>query len=297
MGLFDRFKKKNAAFKQDLTRKNDNNRVFIMHLLMEDKVAMPSEEDMVKIMSRYLGDVDCFFYSEKNAGFVVKKHIVEVKEARVPPQLLVMECLPTDDFQIDTLTRSQMWDCPESGKVLEECKYHVVAIDVMADLLPYKDRAKLDMDYMEALMELYPECRAVYFQTSGKMFTREKIVGHTVAEEDRFIHFAVNARILNVHGTSDYIVDTVGMSLLGLPDLQYHFRDCDLNWVVNHAYNTALYIFGGERIIGNDDYVSGIKNGELDHSVRWKCHHEESLIQPMRPVVDVYMNEYAAGKR
>ena len=37
------------------------------------------------------------------------------------------------------------------------------------------------------------------------------------------------------------LIDTVGMSTLLLPDLQYHFHDMNLNWVVNHAYNCLLY--------------------------------------------------------
>ena len=37
------------------------------------------------------------------------------------------------------------------------------------------------------------------------------------------------------------LIDTVGMSTLFLPDLQYHFHNMDPNWVVNHAYNVASY--------------------------------------------------------
>ncbi len=33
------------------------------------------------------------------------------------------------------------------------------------------------------------------------------------------------------------MVDTLGMSVLSLPDLQYHFHGMDPNAVVNHAYN------------------------------------------------------------
>ena len=31
------------------------------------------------------------------------------------------------------------------------------------------------------------------------------------------------------------LIDTVGMSTLLLPDLQYHFHGMDSTWVVNHA--------------------------------------------------------------
>ena len=38
------------------------------------------------------------------------------------------------------------------------------------------------------------------------------------------------------------LVDTLGMSLLFLPDIQYHFHGLDPNLMVNHACNTALYL-------------------------------------------------------
>ena len=300
MGLFDRFKKKEndeKVLKQDLSKKDENNQVFIVHLLMNDQVKMPSKENMTHIMQKHLGDVECFNHDEKSAGFAAKNYQVEVKEGKLPATLLVMGCLPMDNFQIDNLTRSQMWDCLESNKILEECKYHVVAVDMMASLLPYKQRAEMDMNYMEALVELYPECAAVYFQTSGKMFTREKILNHNISKEDRFIYFAVNARFFNIQGTNDHIVDTLGMNILGLPDLQYHFHDFEPNWVVNHAYNVASYIFHGEKIIENGDHIDGVTDGKMDMNIRWLCHHENSLIQPVRPVIDICMNEYAAGNR
>lgn len=300
MGLFNRFskqKKEEQILKQDLSQKEDNNRVFIMHLLMKEKISMPSKENMVKHLRNHLGDIDCFSYSEKNAGFAVKKYQVEFQEGKIPPQLLVLECLPTEGLKIDPLFRSQMWSCPESGRILDDCKFHVVCVDMMANLLPYRDRAEMNMDCLEALMEVYPQCEAVYFQTSGKMFTRKKIISHDIPREDRFIYFAVNARFFNIQGTNDHIVDTLGMSILGLPDLQYHFHDIDPNWVVNHAYNTAAYIYSGQKVIENGDCIDGIRNGIINMDIQWKCHHENSLIQPLRPVIDICMNEYASGSR
>ena len=63
MGLFDKLKKKEndeKALKQDLSKKDENNQVFIVHLLMKEKVEMPSKENMTHIMQKHLGDVECF---------------------------------------------------------------------------------------------------------------------------------------------------------------------------------------------------------------------------------------------
>lgn len=114
---------------------------------------------------------------------------------------------------------------------------------------------------------------------------------------DRFIRFGVNARFFNIQGTEDMLVDTVGMSTLFLPDLQYHFHGMDPNWVVNHAYNLASYLLLNDCPIESGETVDGVTGGKMDRSVQWKCQYEEALIQPPRHVLDVCMGPYAAGSR
>ena len=50
------------------------------------------------------------------------------------------------------------------------------------------------------------------------------------------MYYAVNVRYFSIQGTNDMMVDSVGMSTLFLPDLQYHFHGVDPNHVVFHAY-------------------------------------------------------------
>ncbi len=231
------------------------------------------------------------------AGVAVKKYMAQFKDASVPPQLFITG----GDFDagtIDDLYRSQMWDCRnDSERILSECNYQMIATDMLAATLTAHDRADMLMDYLEALMELFPECEAVYFHNSGKMFLAEQIREHKIQREDRFIYFAVNARFFNVQGSESMIVDTLGMSTLFLPDLQYHFHGMDPNDIVTHAYNMASYIFENENPIKNGDTIDSIENGKMNIEVQWKCHYEDALVQPARQVIDVYMNEYAAGKR
>lgn len=190
-----------------------------------------------------------------------------------------------------------MWDCPRADVILNECQYQVIAVDMMATAMDYKERANMLMDYMEALIEIYPALEAIQFQTSGKMFTREQIANHQIPRDDRFIYFAVNVRFFNIEASNDKIVDTLGMNILGLPDLQYHFHDMDPNVVVNHAYNIASYIFENDNPIKDNDSIDGIENGRISMNVEWKCRYEQSLIQPIREVIDIYMNDNASGKR
>ena len=79
--------------------------------------------------------------------------------------------------------------------------------------------------------ELYPTCEAFYFQNCGKLLLAADVRSHQIEGADRFIRFGVNVRFFNIEGTEDMLIDTVGMSTLFLPDLQYHFHGMDPNWV------------------------------------------------------------------
>ncbi len=285
-------------FQQDLSKEGRPGEVFVIRLLMKEPVELPERAQMEAVMSQHLSDVECFWHDEKGTGFAAKKYLAEFKDASLPPQLMVTPCTSFDEESIDDFQKGQMWNCmAEREKILKECRYQVIANDMLAATLSAKDRAELDMDFLEALVELYPQCEAVYLHTSGKMFPAEQIRNHQISREERFIHFAVNARFFNIQNTNDMIVDTVGMSTLLLPDIQYHFHDIEPNWVVGHAYTVASYILKNEESLKDGDTIDGIVNGQFDSNIQWKCRCEDSLIQPLRPVFDIDMGEYASGNR
>lgn len=284
--------------KQDLTQKQGRQgEVFIIHLLMRDKCDMPEKEYMTEIMRKHLGDVECFCHDEKTAGFSPKKYRVEFKEGAMPPNLMVTDCVSNDTLRLDELRLSQMWDCPESAEILSRCKYRVIATDMLASGMSANDRAEMLTDFAEALAEIYPQCEAVYFDLSGKMYTREKLLNCSVPKEQRFIYYAVNVRFFKIEGTQDMLIDSLGMNVLNMPDLQYHFHGMDPNWVVNHAYNALIYMLENDCPIKNGDTIDGIVNDAMSRQLQWVCRFEDSLIQPARPVIDINMGEYASGRR
>ena len=67
--------------------------------------------------------------------------------------------------------------------------------------------------------------------------------------------------------------------------------------IVNHAYNVASYILANNGPMKDGDTIDGVVDGRIDQSVQWKCHFEDALIKPDRHVLDICMNEYAAGDR
>ena len=97
--------------------------------------------------------------------------------------------------------------------------------------------------------------------------------------------------------TTHMLIDTVGMSTLLLPDLQYHFHGMDPNWVVNHAYNVASYILEHDNPIQDGETIDGVADGQMCREIQWKCQYEDALIQPPREVLDIHMGNYASGGR
>ena len=55
--------------------------------------------------------------------------------------------------------------------------------DMLAAGLDYKERAEMLVNYVEALVNIYPFCKAVVFETSKKMLPREDILNCTLPKE------------------------------------------------------------------------------------------------------------------
>lgn len=311
MGLLDKLKKgkeksgseeKQHQEQQDLLQKTDPQirpgGVFMVQLLMKEKCEMPSNERFTEILSKHLGKVEQYGDRKVNAMFAAHDYISKMKDASLPVTLMISDCEEFVQSSIDDFRRSQMWNCmSDRDQILSECKYQIFANDMLGGGLPAKKRANMLMDYLEALVELYPQCEAVYNANSGKLIKADEIRKKEMTGIDRFIRYAVNVRFFNVEGTKDSVVDTLGLSLLYIEDLQYHFHDMDPNWVVGHAYTVASYLLNNDNPMKNGDTVDGIRNGMIVQDIQWKCQYEDALIQPARVVIDVCMDEYAAGNR
>lgn len=278
--------------------------VFMVQLLMKEKCETPSIERMTEVLERHIGKVEAAEPRKKTAEtmkdialFAAMEHIGKFKDSQGPVQVSVMPCEEFYPEKIDEMRRSQMWDClQDRDRILSECKYCVFANDMLTGALDPLERADFDMDYLEALLELYPTCEAVYSLNTGKMILADTVRNKTFSGLDRFIRYIVNARFFNIDGTNDHIVDTLGMSLLYIEDLQYHFHDMDPNWVVGHAYTVASYVLANRRPIKEGDTIDGIADGRMEQSIQWKCHFEDAIVKPGRPVLDINMGPLAAGR-
>lgn len=290
--------KERKILEQDLSQEGPRpGSVFIIKLLFDEFLPLPSRKEFHSVFKKHLGEGGCPEMDGGNLHYAAESYAKELDGKMMPPLLMVMEATAITQPVLDDFDRTQTWDCPNAEEVLAACKYQIVAFDMMGFLLDYKERAELLVHFTEALLELFPGAVALLFETSKKLFARESIVNLNIPLSRKFIYYAVNVRFFNIEGKNEMLVDSLGMSTLELPDVQYHFKGLDPNAVVNHAYNILSYTYDENAPFEDGDVVDGLVDGVMSREVMWKVRYEDSLIQPLRPVLDVHTGEHAAGSR
>ncbi|ERK29098.1 DUF4261 domain-containing protein [Clostridium intestinale] len=296
MGLLDRFKK-DKVFKQKLDENADFQSLFQIHLLFGDKPNKPEATIIKEALEIKFGNIDIVSRDKSLTSFAVKKYIAKFKEGSISPQVLMMEAQSFKQETISELDRTQLWDVKDSEELLDSCKYRLIISDMMSATMEYKERCELLVGWLEVTLSLFPECIAIWVPSAGKLLIAEQVNNNKAKVEEKFIYSCVNVRFFNIQDTEDMLVDTLGLYAIGLPDIQYHFHDLNPNDIVGHAYNVASYIFDANAPVKSGETIDGLEDGRMSREVRWKCQYEESLIQPIREVMDICPGEYASGRR
>lgn len=104
----------------------------------------------------------------------------------------------------------------------------------------------------------------------------------------------INVRYFSVANDPGVMVmDTLGLHVFGLPDVQCHFRDRQPGEIATMLFTTAVYLFQSGDVIADGNTISGPRADE-----RLVCFHESALLAPSRRVIDVDLGDpYAAGQR
>ena len=202
-------------------------------------------------------------------------------------------------IELDEMKRSQLWDVPDAGKLIDECKYTVLVNTMLGAALPYKEQAEIMLSQVEAALECYPECIGIYAPQSGKLITPEMFEEQKkFSLAARFIHLFMNVRFFNVSDADEMVIDSLGFFVFGGADVQVHFKGLDPNCVVNYVYNIASLQFDNDFPIKSGDTIDSIdESGKIQMEPQWTVQYENALIDPERTVLDINCGEYAGGSR
>ena len=72
----------------------------------------------------------------------------------------------------------------------------------------------------------------------------------------------MNVRLFRVEGSaSDVVMDTLGLQVFGLPDLQCHCHGIELPRLATYLRNAANYVFERGDVIRDGDTIEGHRAG------------------------------------
>lgn len=280
------------TFKQDLNEDNNEAGIYIMHLYFKEEPTLPKLKEFHKEMSYTFGLADVVSKSDDMYSFALGHHRVEYESGSAPIMLLLAKGEPLKHPIMSDFDKSQFWDVQDGATLAEECNYQIICSDMMASGLNYLERADILMDFLHLVLKFFPECCYVYFDPSRKLLSYESALNNPYEGARRILWGGCNARFFNIQDSDDALVDTLGLNIFGIADIQYHFKNTvDVNAIIGHAYNLAIYQFENNMPINSNETVDGI-SGES-----WLCEYEAALIQPPRQVLDVNLGEFAAGNR
>ena len=289
----------NKVLNQDTLQKAPDHEMLMAQLLFDEQPETCSPEALKAALEENVGAVENISDKPDMPMFSVKNFVAEFNDGKKVPVLANFLAPLEFKTEIDELKRSQFWDVEDGNAIIDNAKYCVNVFGMMADCLEYKQQAELLLAEIDAALKCYPTCKAIYMISSGKLTTPQQFEECKRYDlSGRFIRLAVNARFFTISGSDDMIVDTLGFYTFGAADVQVHFHGLDPNAVVNYVYNIASYQFDNDFPIKSGETVDGLdENGKTSWDIQWKTQYEDSLIQPVRTVLDVNCGQYAAGNR
>ncbi len=181
---------------------------------------------------------------------------------------------------------SQSWRFPDAESVVGSVTEHRLVVQIMGIAHTPHDRVRsFHVGLCAAIEQLRPV--AVWSPQSQQVVDPAEVIENHLAA-------VVNVRLFNIDDDPGVMVmDTIGLHVLRLPDLQCHFRNLDPSGIARVLYNAANYIFDEGDVIEDGNTIAG-----TDGTERWRCRHEMALVGPERVVLDIDVGDpHAAGHR
>ena len=283
---------KNKNIEEAKNEKNPST-IGLFFFYFKEKAPFPSTEQLLQKMKDKLGDIDIVSDSEAVKMFSISDYLVRYENNQeVPAQLIITNFNEINQELITPQIKTQFWNFPDFQPVLDACHWQIMISDFMAyGLHPHK-RAELLSKWIDITLDLFPTCQAVYYAPSENLLSAEKARNNPYEGHFRYLHGGLNCRYFRIQDSDDMLVDSLGLHLLPLPDVQYHFHSLNPSDIVKHAYNIAYYQYEKEASIASGHTVQGLSEDQ-----KWVCQYENSLLQPTRVLLDVNTGEYASGSR
>lgn len=225
-------------------------------------------------LKKTFGNVDILFSTNTMISFVFNDYSINAEGIEIPMQILLLKEPYEHSKKILNLVEySQLTD--NSINYINESKFLLVISDFMATSIDYKKRIYIFNKILKTLIPILP-CKIVYWACSQKLINTIEFSDALEKESDYSIYGIINVRYFikdNYH-----VMDTIGLSSIGLPDLQCSFDNIDPGIV-----STILYEYG-RKIFEHGDFLND--NEEINSmNLKFLCKHNYSDTNPKRIVI------------
>lgn len=261
---------------------------FGVELFFEEMPSVFPAERIKRRIEELCGEVNMPGDNVNSMLFFFKSHVVKFATGEMPVQLLVAKAGEGPSITDYEPSFRQSWSFPDVRSVVANCPHHILVTDMMASGLEIHERITLFQAALYVIVEaLHP--KAIHFSHSQLFIDGASYLANVPMSPDyNLLLGPLNVRLFKVEDAheSAVVMDTLGLAALGLPDLQVHCRDLDVNQLAGMLYGTGHYIFDHGDVIQDGHTLSGWEEDQ-----RWKCQHEASLAEPRRVVLDINPGE------
>ena len=168
------------------------------------------------------------------------------------------------------------------GKFAAQCRFALPCGVTVYESLPRIRQYGAIAACAEAVLRQFPGCIGIYWPHSRNLVSREfyqRQGWHS--PEFRFLDSGLHVRAYRVGGSGGQLFDTLGLSAIGLPDLQCRCSRLEPGHVMNYLRSIAEYLYqNGDEICDGETFEG------VDGSA-WPCAHRQSLVGPLRRVLDI----------
>jgi Domain of unknown function (DUF4261) len=189
----------------------------------------------------------------------------------------------------------QCWDFPDAKEKLARCRHTVLVTDLMSSGLEHQERMHVFQRALYVIVKALQPV-AIYWPHSQRWMDAQQYLQNVPDAADYdILHGPMHVRLFRIDNSADddTVMDTLGLAALGLPDLQIHCHDLDVQALAGILNGAGHYIFERGDVIEDGNTLAGLQPDD-----RWVCRHEVALIQPDRLVLDINPGApYAAGNR
>jgi hypothetical protein len=216
----------------------------------------------------------------ENLIFFFPEYLNQFSDGTVPAQAVIVE---QDKKGID-LTKfdnafNQSWHWEKVRLTMNECSYQFSLTDILSRGLEYKLRVEYFQKFVDSIIEA-TNPQALYFKSSDKVVEPKQYLDRG----DAYLYGLMNVRLFNISNEKEgkILMDTIGLSSLGLADWQIRFDDYDPDIIARLLTNYGYHVFEKGNVINHGDTIQGKEKAD-----KWRCSFEDSIVEPTRRVYNI----------